>query len=104
MKFRHRLSAVVAAGLASMALLVVGSSASGSAEVCPDGRTWIPATKRCDPPPPVPAWYQVAPSYAQSWAPAWAPPPPPAPPWAVALDLKPVWDPRQEMWTWIYVR
>jgi hypothetical protein len=101
--FLVRLASTIVVALAAMAVATVATPAVSSAE-CDGGRTWDPATKLCDPPPPVPAWYQAAPSYAQSWAPAWAPPPPPAPPWAEALSLKPVWDPRLETWTWIYVR
>jgi hypothetical protein len=103
MLFR-RLTAPVAVALAPAAIVTIAAPAISSAEQCPDGRTWNPQTVMCDPPPPLPAWYQAAPSYAQSWAPAWAPPPPPAPPWADALGLKMVWDPRLETWNLIYVR
>ena len=94
---------VIAVAFATMAIVTVAMPAISSAE-CDNGRTWDPVARVCDPPPPAPAWYQAAPSYAQSWAPAWAPPPPPTPPWAELLSLKPVWDPRLETWTFIYVR
>lgn len=101
-KFLLRLATtvVVAAGMA----VVAASTAGVSSAECDAARPWNPVTRMCDPPPPVPAWYQVAPAWAQSWAPAWAPPPPPAPDWAVQYDLKPVWDPKLNTWTWIYVR
>jgi hypothetical protein len=102
--FFPRLATVVAAALAPAAIVTVATPGVSDAEQCPDGRTWNPQTVTCDPPPGVPAWYHAAPSYAQSWAPAWVPPPPPAPEWARQLDLKPVWDPRLETWSWIYVR
>jgi hypothetical protein len=104
MKVRHRLAALVAASFAPIAILTIATPAVGWAEECPRGAKWDPEARTCNPPPPVPAWYQAAPSWAQSSAPAWAPPPPPPPPWAVALDFKAVWDPRQEAWTWAYVR
>jgi hypothetical protein len=100
----RRLTTVVAVAFAPAAIVTVVFPGVSDAEQCPDGRTWNPQTVMCDPPPPIPAWYQAAPSYAQSWAPAWAPPPPPGPPNAEALGLKPVWDPRLERWDWIYVR
>jgi hypothetical protein len=102
MRTCRRLTAGVAVALAPLAIMTIATPAVSSAEC--DGRTWNPAMRTCDPPPPVPAWYQPAPTYAQAWAPVWAPPPPPAPPWAVALDLKPVWDQKLQTWTWIYVR
>jgi len=102
-KLLHRVSAVFVAALATTVVGTIATPAGSSAE-CEGGRTWDPAVRLCDPPPPVPAWYQAAPSYAQAWAPPWAPPPPPAPPWAEMLQLKPVWDPKLETWTWIYVR
>jgi hypothetical protein len=54
-----------------------------------------------DPPPPIPAWYQVPPSYAQPWAPPWAPPPPPPTQLQQWLHLQPVWDPRFNAWSWV---
>jgi hypothetical protein len=103
-KFLCRLAAVTVAALAPMTIMTIATPAVSAAEECPGGRTWDPVARKCDPPPPAPAWYQAAPPYAQSWAPAWVPPPPPTPPWAEALSLKPVWDPKQETWMWIYVR
>lgn len=102
-KFVRRLSAVIVVALATTVFVTIETPPISSAE-CDGGRTWDPATRLCDPPPPVPAWYQAAPSYAQAWAPPWAPPPPPAPGWAQQLQLTPVWDPRQEAWIWTYVR
>jgi hypothetical protein len=100
----RRMATVIAAALAPAAIATVAVAGVGSAEVCTGGRTWDPQTLSCTPPPPAPAWYQAAPSYAQSWAPAGVPPPPPTPDWAKALDLKPVWDPKLETWQFIYVR
>jgi hypothetical protein len=102
-KFLRRLSAVLVVALATTVLVTIATPGVSSAE-CEGGRTWDPVAKQCDPPPPVPAWYRAAPSYAQAWAPPWAPPPPPAPGWAQQLQLTPVWDPRLEAWTWTYVR
>lgn len=102
-KFLLRLVGIMVAATAPIAVATVATPAVSSAE-CLGGRAWDPATRLCDPPPPVPAWYQAAPSWAQSWAPPWAPPPPPPPQWAVNLGLQPVWSPRLNEWTWIYVR
>ena len=96
---RLAITTVVAFGMAVVSLATPGVS---SAE-CLGGRTWNPTARLCDPPPAVPAWYQVAPSWAQSWAPPWAPPPPPAPDWAVQF-MQPVWDQRLNAWQWIYAR
>jgi hypothetical protein len=104
MRILFRRLAIVAVALVPAAVGTVATPAVGGADQCPDGRTWDPVTVMCDPPPPVPAWYQAAPAYAQSWAPPWAPPPPPTPDWAKQLDLKPVWDPKAEEWRFIYVR
>jgi hypothetical protein len=79
---------------------VLATSAVSSAE-CDGGRSWDPVARLCDPPPPIPAWYQVPPSYAQPWAPAWAPPPPPPTPLQQLLHLAPVWDPRFNAWSWV---
>ena len=100
----RRTATVVAIALAPAAIVTVATPGISGAEQCTDGRTWNPLTVSCDPPPPIPAWYQAAPSYAQSWAPAWAPPPPPTPDWAKELDLKPVWIPSKQEWDFIYVR
>jgi hypothetical protein len=99
----RRSAVLIATAAAPMAAVTLAAPAVSATE-CDGGRTWDPVAKLCDPPPPVPAWYQAAPSYAQPWAPPWAPPPPPPPSWAVQWDLKPVWDPRLNAWTWIYVR
>ena len=103
MRFLRLMSAVVAAS-APILLVTIVAPAVSSAEDCLGGRTCDPVRNMCDPPPPVPAWYQPAPAYAQPWAPPWAPPPPPPPPFAVQFDLKPVWDPGVNEWRFIYVR
>src|ERR1700741_5531211 len=102
-KLARRLSAVAVIALATTVFVTIATPGVSSAE-CEGGRTWDPVARLCDTPPPVPAWYQAAPSYAQAWAPPWATPPPPAPGWAQQLQLTPVWDPRQEAWIWTYVR
>ena len=100
--FLLRLVGIIVAAIAPIAVATVATPAVSSAE-CLGGRAWDPLNKVCDPPPPVPAWYQPAPYWTQSWAPPWVPPPPP-PQWAVDLQLQPVWDQRLNQWTWIYVR
>ena len=102
-KLLGRLSVATLAALAWLAIVAVAAPVA-NADLCLGGRTWNPDTRMCDPPPPIPAWYQAPPAYAQPWAPAWAPPPPPAPPWAELLRLKPVWDPKLNTWNWIYIR
>jgi hypothetical protein len=97
MKILRRLGVITMTALASMAAVTV--AAPGVSWAACDGRTWNPVTRLCDPPPPMPAWYQVPPSYTQPWAPAWAPPPPPSP--APQLALKPVWNPQINDWQWV---
>ncbi|MBV9515915.1 MAG: hypothetical protein JO280_18040 [Mycobacteriaceae bacterium] len=93
-KVRHLMG--IAGLTVGMTVAAVATPAVSSAE-CDGGRTWDPMERLCDPPPAVPAWYQVAPTYAQPWAPPWAPPPPSPPSWDP--QLKPVWDPRLNAWT-----
>jgi hypothetical protein len=96
-KVLRRLAVTVVVAVAPMAL---ATPAVSSAE-CDGGRAWDPAVRLCDPPPPMPAWYQVPPTYAQPWAPPWAPPPPPPTPLQQLLRLQPVWDPRFNAWSWV---
>lgn len=95
--FLSRLAVIVVVALSPMAITTVTSPAVGWAD-CGD-RAWDPVTKLCVPPPPVPEWYQPAPTWAQPWAPPWAPLPPPAP--ESPIPLKPVWDPRYNAWTFV---
>jgi hypothetical protein len=95
-KVLRRLAVTVVVAVALMAL---ATPAVSSAEC--DGRRWDPVAKLCDPPPAMPAWYQVPPTYAQPWAPPWAPPPPPPTPLEQLLHLQPVWDPRFNAWSWV---
>jgi hypothetical protein len=96
-KVLRRLAVTVVVAVAPMAL---ATPAVSWAE-CEGGRTWDPLARLCDPPPPMPAWYQVPPTYAQPWAPPWAPPPPPPTPLQQLLHLQPVWDPRFNAWSWV---
>jgi hypothetical protein len=97
MNILRRLGLITTTALAFMAAVTVAAPGVSWA-LCDDGRTWDPVARLCDPPPPMPVWYQVPPSYAQPWAPAWAPPPPPNP--IPGLAIMPVWNPQTNDWSW----
>ncbi len=92
---RRRMATIVVVALSTLATL---SSPAVAWADC-GGRTWDPVARLCVPPPPVPEWYQPAPTWAQPWAPPWAPLPPPAP--DSPIPLKPVWDPRYNAWAFV---
>lgn len=92
-----RLAIVAAVAVSPMAITTLVAPAASRADC--EGRAWDPVNKLCVPPPPVPEWYQPAPTWAQPWAPPWAPLPPPTP--ASPIPLKPVWDPRYNAWTFV---
>ena len=95
--FLRRLATITVVALSPMAVVTLAAPAVSSADC--GGRGWDPVAKLCVPPPPVPDWYRVAPTWAQPWAPAWAPLPPPPPP--SSIPLKPVWDPRYNAWAFV---
>jgi len=106
--FLGRLATITMVALSPMAIVTLAAPAVSSADC--GGRAWDPVAKLCMPPPPVPDWYQAAPTWAQSWAPPWAPPPPPPPPsvmcpspfdWSCGVPQKAVWDPRYNAWTFV---
>lgn len=108
-RFPGRMAILGVMASSPMAVVALVMPAVSSADC--GGRTWDPVARVCVPPPPVPDWYQPAPTYAQPWAPPWAPPPPPPPPPVVCpapyntnpcgVPVKAVWDPRYNEWTWV---
>jgi hypothetical protein len=98
----RKLLLLTSTAMLAFGMVVAGVATAGvSSAECDGGRTWDPVAKLCDPPPPMPAWYQVPPTYAQPWAPPWAPPPPPPTQLQQWLHLQPVWDPRFNAWSWV---
>jgi hypothetical protein len=85
--FVRRLTAVIAAAFAAMAIAVIATPAISSAQ-CDLNMSWNWATNECKPPPPLPAWYTPPPPYAPPFASPDVPPPPP----------RPWWSPNEPMW------